>query len=189
MSAFFAARNRGEKISWEHKNENGEHIFDPDEGYFIQADLEIPQDKMHLLENFPPAPHKVVADDLSEFSQQLLEEAGEVHKPSEKLCVTMLPKLGYVTHYKLLDLYSEIGVKVTNISKALKFTQADFLKDWVEVNTAGRKRAASEGNEVRKAFYKLIVNSVFGKLGKHLEITQSLIVIITCFRREPCNAA
>ena len=57
------------------------------------------------------------------------------------------------------------------------------------MNTAGRKRAAGEGNEVRKAFYKMIVNSVFGKLGNHLVITQSLIVINICFRRESCATA
>lgn len=97
------------------------------------ADLEVPEDKLEMMENFPPAPHKVITSDPSEFSRLLLEQAGEEHRPSEKLCVTMLKKTNYVTHYKLLDLYSEIGIKVTNVTKALKFTQDDFLRDWVEV--------------------------------------------------------
>ena len=133
LNAFFGARNRGSKISWDHQAASGEPIFNPDEGFFIEADLEIPENKLFMMENFPPAPHKVVTDDLSMFSKELLESAGEQYHPSEKLCVTMVKKPGYITHYKLLDLYSEIGVKVTNIKRALKFTQEDFLRDWVEV--------------------------------------------------------
>ena len=166
INAFFEARNKGSDIKWDHKTEDGHQIFDPDEGYFIQADLEIPADKMELLENFPPAPHKATTADLSQFTQMILDQAEEKHHATEKLCVTMEKKAGYITHYRLLDLYSEIGVRVTNVSKALKFTQDDFLRDWVEVNTEGRKKAAQVGNEVKKAFHKLCVNSVFGKLGK-----------------------
>ena len=120
---------------------------------------------MELLENFPPAPHKATTADLSLFTQMVLDAAEEKHHATEKLCVTMERKAGYITHYKLLDLYSEIGVRVTNVTKALKFTQGDFLRDWVEVNTEGRKKAAQLGDEVKKAFHKLCVNSVFGKLG------------------------
>ena len=159
LNSFFAARNEGSKISWNAVDGNDVPIFDPDTGYFIQADLEVPEEMMGLLENFPPAPHRATAWDISQFTEMLLEEAGKEHKPTPKLCVTLERKEGYVTHHALLDLYSEIGIRVTNVKKALRFTQDTFLKDWVDVNTEGRKEAARIGNEVKKAYHKLQVNS------------------------------
>ena len=46
----------------------------------------------------------------------------------EKLCATLEKKTNYVCHYKLLDLYSKIGVKVENITKVLKFREKKFLE-------------------------------------------------------------
>ena len=159
MNSFFAARNEGSKISWDAVDENDTPIFDPDTGYFIEADLEVPEELMMVLENFPPAPHRATAWDISQFTQMLLEEAQKEHKPTPKLCVTMEKKEGYVTHHALLNVYSEIGIRVTNVRRALRFTQDNFLKDWVDTNTAGRKAAARVGNEVKKAYHKLQVNS------------------------------
>ena len=77
---------------------------------------------------------------------------------SEKLCATLEKKTNYVCHYKLLDLYSKIGVKVENIRRALKFREKNFLEPWVDLHTRGRQDASKEGNEVKKAFHKLCVN-------------------------------
>ena len=56
LNSFFAARNEGSKISWDAVDENDTPIFDPDTGYFIEADLEVPEELMMVLENFPPPP-------------------------------------------------------------------------------------------------------------------------------------
>ena len=61
-------------------------------------------------------------------------------------------------HSSLLDYYSQLGVKVKNIKRALSFRQAAFLKPWVEMNTRGRTEAQISGDYVKKAFHKLIGN-------------------------------
>ena len=43
--------------------------------------------------------------------------------------------------------------------RVLKFTEAAYMKDWVNRCTEGRKKAVLENNPLKKAFYKLIVNS------------------------------
>jgi len=55
------------------------------------------------------------------------------------------------------------GVKLTRIHRALKFNQRCYLKDWVDKCTEGRQKATACGDGNLKNFFKLMVNSVFGK--------------------------
>ena len=64
------------------------------------------------------------------------------------------------------------------MKRALKFEQRPFLKNWVDINTAGRMAAAAVKNEIKKAFFKLQVNSVYGKFGENL-MTQTIMKVIS----------
>lgn len=50
-------------------------IWNENEGFFIEADIEIPDDVKSDLANFPPAPHRVTVTHaaLSEFAQNLIQ--------------------------------------------------------------------------------------------------------------------
>ena len=63
-----------------------------------------------------------------------------------------------MVHSSLLDYYSKLGTKVTNIKKALSFRQAAFLAPWVRMNTEGRTAATLAGDYVKRSFHKLIGN-------------------------------
>ena len=62
-------------------------------------------------------------------------------------------------------MYKSLGIKVIKIHRVLKFSQKDSLKNFVAFNTKKRMSAA---NGHGKDFFKLMVNSVYGKSMENL---------------------
>ncbi len=80
---------------------------------------------------------------------------------NHKLSPNFYIKKNYKTHICLLQqAYRFGGLKITNVSRILKFKQACWLKGYIEFNT--HKRSVSV-NKSDKDFYKLMNNSVYGK--------------------------
>ena len=81
---------------------------------------------------------------------------------------TLIPNLGdktnYVVHYRNLQLYL-LQLKLTKIHKILKFKQSDWMKISIDFNTEERRNAVSS---FEKYFFKLMINSVFGKTMENL---------------------
>ena len=102
-----------------------------------------------------------ILETADEYQEELLELMKVNAPPSnKKLIQTLFPKTKYTLHYQTLKLYVELGLKVTKVHQALAFKQSKWLAPYVQLNTQKRKEAQ---NKFEENFYKLMVNSAFGK--------------------------
>ena len=83
----------------------------------------------------------------------------------KKLIPNLGSKTNYLVRYKNLQLYLPLGMKFTKIHRVLKPNQSDWMKKYIDFNTKKRINAA---NDFEKDFFKLMINSVYGKTMENL---------------------
>ena len=83
----------------------------------------------------------------------------------KKLISNLGNKTNYVVHYRNLQLYLPLGVKLTKIHRVPKFKQSDWMKKYISFSTEKRMNAA---NNFEKDFFKLMINSAYGKTMENL---------------------
>ncbi|XP_072028310.1 uncharacterized protein [Amphiura filiformis] len=108
----------------------------------VEVDLEYPKELHDLHNDYPLAPERLVIDKV------------------EKLGPNLRGKKKYVIHYAALKQYLSLGLRLEKIHRGIRFEESAFMKEYIDLNTRLRKEAA---NEFEKDFFKLMINSVFGK--------------------------
>jgi len=136
-------------------------------GIILEEDLEYPEELHDLHNDYPCAPEKIVVTDhmLSDYCRQIKNLHGNSSGNVSKLIPTLCDKKKYVLHYRNLKLYLDLGLKLTKIHRTLEFKQRTWLKTYIDFNTEMRKDAK---NSFEKDFFKLMINSVFGKTMENL---------------------
>ena len=84
----------------------------------------------------------------------------------KELISNLSNKTNYILHYRDLQLYLSLGMKLTKIYRVLKFKQSDWMKNHLDFNTEKRKIVP---NSFEKDFFKLMINSVYGKTMENLQ--------------------
>ena len=111
----------------------------------VKVDLKYP-DKLHLMHNdYPLAPEKLAIpyDMLSDYCKKIADEYEIKVGDVEKLIPNLGNKTNYVLHYRNLQLYLSLGMKLTKIHRVLKFKQSDWMKKYIDFNTEKRTNAAN----------------------------------------------
>ena len=136
-------------------------------GCILEVDLEY-LDEVHVLHNdYSLAPEKLAIpyDMLSDCCKKIADEYRIKVGDEMKLIPNLGDKTNYVLYYRNLQLYLSLGMKLTKIHNVLKFKQSDWMKKYIDFNTKKRMNAA---NDFEKDFFKLMINSVYGKTMENL---------------------
>merc|ERR1711911_488777 len=135
---------------------------DSKKGLILEVDLEYPNELHDLHDDYPFAPEKVkvTEDMLSNYCKKIKKKYNILVGQVNKLVPTLRNKEKYVLHYRNLQLYVSLGLKIKKVHRVLEFNQSPWLKKYIAFNTQKRSQAK---NNFEKDFFKLMINSVFGK--------------------------
>ena len=135
-----------------------------DVGYILEVDLKY-LDELH--NDYALALEKltVTNDILSNYCKSIADKYDIKVGDVKKLIPNLGNKTKYVLHYRNLQLYLSLRKKLIKIHRVLKFKQSDWMKKYIEFNTKKRKNAT---NDFDKDFFKLNINSVYGKTMENL---------------------
>ena len=106
-------------------------------GLILEVDLEYPKELHNLHNDYPLGAEKVKVNNtmLSEYCQKIQKKfnisTGLVHK----LIPTLSNKEKYVLHYRNLQLYLDLGLKLKKVHRVLEFNQSAWLKQYIDFNT------------------------------------------------------
>ena len=133
----------------------------------LEVDLEYPQELHDLHNGYPVCSEKVKVSNnmLSGYCKKVAEKYNISIGLVNKLIPTLRDKKEYVLHYRNLQLYLDLGLKIKKVYRVLKFDLSPWLKQHIDFNTEKRKNAK---NSFEKDFFKLMNNNVFGKTMENL---------------------
>ena len=131
-------------------------------GYFLEADPKYP-DELHKLHNDYPLAPEILAvsnDMLSDYCKRIANKYDIKVGDVKKLIPNLDNKTNDVVHYRNLQLYLSLGMKLTKINRVLKVKHSDWIKKYIDFNTEEAMNAATN---FEKDLFKLMINSVYGK--------------------------
>ena len=115
---------------------------DSKKGMILEVDLEYPKTLHDSHNDYPLAAEKIKVNKemLSEYCEVIRQKynisIGQVHK----LIPTLSNKEKYVLHYRNLQLYLDLGLRLTKVHRVLEFNQSPWLKQYIDFNTHKNKR-------------------------------------------------
>ena len=131
-------------------------------GYILECDLEYCKELHDSYSDYPLCPEKIEINSnmLSKYCSEIADKYGIKNGGVKKLIPNLGDKVEYVVHYKNLQYYLSLGMKLVKIHRILSFKQSNWLKSYPNFNTEKRKQSSCEFD---KNFFKMMINCVYGK--------------------------
>ena len=129
-----------------------------DKGYVLEVDVSYPKELHSQHDDLP-------------FMCERMEINGV-----EKLVPNLRDKKGYVIHIQALNPVLQHGLRLDRIHQAIAFDQSPWLKTYIDFNTQLRTAAT---NNFEKDFFKLMNNSVFGKMMENIRKHRNTKLVMT----------
>ena len=108
-----------------------------DVGYILEVYLKYSKELYELHNDYPLAPEKlaVTNDILSNYCKSITDKYERKVGDVKKLIPNLGNKTRYVVHYRNLQLYLSLRMKLTKIYRVLQFKQSDWMKKSIDFNT------------------------------------------------------
>ena len=119
---------------------------DNDIGYLLEVDLHYPK---HLHDNhidYPLAPEimnvkESMVSDVSKEIYKCYNNGKTVRdEKTSKLLLTLYDEAKHVIHIRNLKYYLEKGSVLKNMHRCIKFSESDWLKEWIDLTLKKEKR-------------------------------------------------
>ena len=152
------------KIDWQTQTETQET------GYFVECDLDYPQELHNAHNEYPLAPERLnICVDMISETQKKIVTCYNIPRTSlnqTKLVPNLMAKKKYAVHYLNLKFYLDHGLKLTKIHRVIAFHQSPWLSQYINLNQQLRAKGT---NDFEKDFFKLMNNSVYGKTCENMK--------------------
>ena len=118
-------------------------------GYFLEVDLDYPENLHEDHSDFPMAPAKIKIKEemLSPYCLEIKEENNIKVGVCNKLIPNLIPKNNYIVHYRNLKYYLSKELALKKVHRILEFKQSDWMKPYIDFNTQKRKEATNEADK------------------------------------------
>jgi hypothetical protein len=147
--------------------------------YFVECYIDYPA-RLHDAHNdYPYLPESMVITDEMLSPEQLALRIVNYH-PIYKLVPNLYNKQRYICHYSLLKQALDAGLILKKVHRVLQFNHSLWLKPYIEINTQRRIAAKSE---FEKNFFKLMINSIYGKTLENIRKRKNVEIVNNAQRR------
>ena len=157
-----------------------------DKGYLLEVDVEYQKKLLSAHKDLPFLPerrfkiheefeHKV-SEEIEKAHKKVYKTFNITHDPENKLIATVQDKNKYVFSISTLKQALKRGLKLQQVHRVIEYNQLNWLKPYIDKNTMLRKEAR---NGFEKDFFKLMNNSVFGKMIENVRKRRDIKLIVT----------
>ena len=100
-------------------------------GYILECDLEYPKGLHDSHNGYPLCPEKieVISNMLSKYCSDIANKCAIKIGGVKKLIPNLSDKNKYVVHYRNLQYYLSLGIKLIKVHRILKFKESNWLQD------------------------------------------------------------